>query len=164
MSATLLSPETPGTSLSPEMPPTGRSTTLLSPHPSSPKKVRQSCQKAFLNLTWIWAISHVPLKMLLCSPSSPPRLTLCLLEVNMTQTLYWHSQLCICWNCALEAELFKVTYRNEAGKLFISGLARLLKAFGTGFALEPIALKAATLIFMLLLQKPARNSKVKDHI
>ena len=59
--------------------------------------------------------------------------------------------------------LFKVPY-GKAGKSFISELARLFKAFGTGSALESIALKAATLIPILLLQKPARNSKVKADI
>ena len=49
---------------------------------------------------------------------------------------------------------FKVPY---------SELARLLKAFATGSALEFIAMKAAT--FMpLLLQKPAHKSKAEDHI
>ena len=58
--------------------------------------------------------------------------------------------------------LFKVPY-GKAGKSFVSELARLFKAFATGSALESIALKAATLLPLLLLQKPARRSKAKDH-
>ena len=58
--------------------------------------------------------------------------------------------------------LFKVPY-GKAGKSFVSELARLFKAFATSSALESIALKAATLIPILLLQKPAHNSKAKDH-
>jgi len=48
--------------------------------------------------------------------------------------------------------------------LLVSELARLFKAFATSSALESIALKAATLMPILLLQKPARKSKAKDHI
>ena len=59
--------------------------------------------------------------------------------------------------------LFKVPY-GKAGKSFISELARLFKAFATSSALESVALRAATLMPILLLQKPARKSKVKDHI
>lgn len=59
--------------------------------------------------------------------------------------------------------LFKVPY-GKAGKAFVSELARLFKAFATSSALESIALKAATLAPILLLQKPARKSKAKDHI
>ena len=53
---------------------------------------------------------------------------------------------------------------GNAGKSFVSELARLFKAFATGSALESIALKAATVLPILLLQKPSRNSKVKVHI
>ena len=55
--------------------------------------------------------------------------------------------------------LFKVPF----GKAFVSELARLFKAFATGSALESIALKAATLLPLLLLQKPTRKSKASDH-
>ena len=59
--------------------------------------------------------------------------------------------------------LFKVPY-GKAGKSFVSELARLFKAFATSSALESIALKAATLLPVLLLQKPSHKSKAKDHI
>ena len=59
--------------------------------------------------------------------------------------------------------LFKFPY-GKAGRSFVSELARLFKAFATSSALESVALRAATLMPILLLQKPARKSKVKDHI
>ena len=58
--------------------------------------------------------------------------------------------------------LFKVPY-GKAGMSFVSELARLFKAFVTGSDLESIALKAVTLIPILLLEKPACNLKAKDH-
>ena len=62
-----------------------------------------------------------------------------------------------------KTNLFKVPY-GKAGKSFVSELAGLFKAFATSSALESVALKAATLMPILLLQKPARKSKAKDHI
>ena len=58
---------------------------------------------------------------------------------------------------------FKVPHGN-VGKSFPSELARLFKAFATGSALESIAMKVATLMPILLLQKPACKLKAKDHI
>ena len=58
--------------------------------------------------------------------------------------------------------LFRVPY-GKAGKSFVSELARLFKSFAEGSALESVALKACTLM-PILLQKPARKSKPKDHI
>ena len=57
--------------------------------------------------------------------------------------------------------LFKVPY-GKAGKSFVSELARLYKAFATGSALESIAMKAAAVLPILLLQKPSNNSKAKE--
>lgn len=57
--------------------------------------------------------------------------------------------------------LFMVPY-GKAVKSFVSELARLFKAFATASALESIALKAATLMPILLLQKPVSKSKAKD--
>ena len=58
--------------------------------------------------------------------------------------------------------LFKVPY-GAAGKAFVSELARLFRAFGEASALESIAMKAATIMPILLLQKPSSNSKAKEH-
>ena len=59
--------------------------------------------------------------------------------------------------------LFKVPY-GKAGKAFVSEMASLFKAFATKSALESIAIKAAILLPILALQKPNRQSKVKEHI
>ena len=50
------------------------------------------------------------------------------------------------------------------GKKFVLELARLFRAAGKGSLLEGIALKAAFTLCSLVLQKPPRNSKNKDHI
>ena len=59
--------------------------------------------------------------------------------------------------------LFKVPYGNT-GKAFVLELARLFESFAISSALESIAMKATLIFPILLLQKPSRNSKVKDHI
>lgn len=58
--------------------------------------------------------------------------------------------------------LFKVP-NGTAGKAFVSELARMYNAFGLKSSLELISLKAAVLLPILLLQKPAQRSKAKDH-
>ena len=45
----------------------------------------------------------------------------------------------------------------------MSELARLFKAFAESSALESVALRAVTIMPILLLQKPAKKSKAKDH-
>ena len=47
-----------------------------------------------------------------------------------------------------------LTPSGKAGKLFVSEMARLFRAYGEGSALESIALKAAMIMPALLLQKP----------
>ena len=58
--------------------------------------------------------------------------------------------------------LFKVPH-GRAGKDFVSELARLCRSYAESSALEPVALKAAMLMPLLLLQKPSASSKAKDH-
>ena len=53
---------------------------------------------------------------------------------------------------------------GRAGKGFVSELSRLYQAFGTASTLESVALKATIVLPHLLLQKPHRTSKNKDHI
>ena len=53
---------------------------------------------------------------------------------------------------------------GASGKSFVSELARLFQAYSDGSGLELIALKAITVASRLLLQKPFRTSKAKDHI
>ena len=57
---------------------------------------------------------------------------------------------------------FFVPYGN-VGKQFVSELSKLYRAYAEGSAIECIALKAATVMSLLLLQKPSPNSKPRDH-
>lgn len=59
--------------------------------------------------------------------------------------------------------IFSVPSGN-AGKSFVSELARQHRSYAEGSALESIALKAATVMCILLLQKPTRTSKSCDHV
>eukprot|EP00731_Ephydatia_muelleri_P014864 Em0008g584a len=52
---------------------------------------------------------------------------------------------------------------GASGKSFASELAQLFQAYSDGSGLESIALKAITVASRLLLQKPFRTSKAKDH-
>ena len=58
--------------------------------------------------------------------------------------------------------LFKVP-TGKAGQEFVTELTNCLKHFSAGTSLQPIALKMAMITFPLLLQKPSRKSKAKDH-
>ena len=59
--------------------------------------------------------------------------------------------------------LFTVPHGN-IGKTFVLKLSRLFNTFAAAFALESVALKATMVMPNLLLQKPSRNSRAKDHI
>ena len=58
---------------------------------------------------------------------------------------------------------FSVPY-GKAGKEFVRELSRLYSAYGSASALESVALKAAIVLPILLLQKPSGTSKTKQHI
>ncbi len=58
--------------------------------------------------------------------------------------------------------MFMVPYGN-VGKSFVSELAKLYRAYADRSALEAIALKASTVMSILLLQKPHTKSKPCDH-
>ena len=58
--------------------------------------------------------------------------------------------------------LFPVPQGNS-GKTFVQELSRLFQAYAEQSALESVALQAITVMSILLLQKPACNSKPKDH-
>ena len=58
--------------------------------------------------------------------------------------------------------IFPVPLGN-VGKKFVQELSRLFRAYAEGSALESVALRATTVMSILLLQKPARNSKPKDN-
>ena len=59
--------------------------------------------------------------------------------------------------------LFQVP-SGSAGKAFIAELARLYQAYADGSSLESVALMACSVAPILLLQKPGRTSKSKDHM
>ena len=52
---------------------------------------------------------------------------------------------------------------GSASKQFVAELARLFRAVGEGSSLESIALKGVFVACVLLLHKPSRTSKPKDH-
>ena len=58
---------------------------------------------------------------------------------------------------------FTIPY-GEAGSKFASELARLFNAFAQASTLEAVALKAVAVMQILLLQKPSKSSKAKDHL
>ena len=58
--------------------------------------------------------------------------------------------------------LFRVPY-GKAGKSFVSELARLYNSFASKSAMECIAMKAAVVLPILMLQKPSSKSKAKEH-
>lgn len=59
--------------------------------------------------------------------------------------------------------LFLVPF-SSAGTSFVKEVARLLQAFGDGSSLERISIKAISLMQTILLQKPTKQSKTKEHV
>ena len=59
--------------------------------------------------------------------------------------------------------IFKVP-SGKIGKAFVAEVSRLIRAYAEGSTLEPVALKCVMSMPALLLQKPHRSSKVKEHI
>jgi hypothetical protein len=59
--------------------------------------------------------------------------------------------------------LFLVPF-GSAGTSFVKEIARLFQAFADGSSLERVSMKAITLVQTLLLQKPSRRSKTKEHV
>ena len=53
---------------------------------------------------------------------------------------------------------------GSIGKAFVSEIARLFQAYADSSSLESIAMKAITVLQVLLLQKPSRTSKSSDHV
>ena len=68
------------------------------------------------------------------------------IEVAYSEVVHWRKN------------TFQVPLGN-AGKGFVSELSRLYLAYADGSALEAIALKACTVLSILLLQKPFKSSK-----
>lgn len=59
--------------------------------------------------------------------------------------------------------LFKVP-SGKYGKVFVQELACLFNAYGEASAMELVALKAAMIFLALVLQKPFKSSKSRDHV
>ena len=59
--------------------------------------------------------------------------------------------------------LFLVPF-GSAGTSVVKEIARLFQAFADGSSLERVSMKAITLVQTLLLQKPSRRSKTKEHV
>ena len=53
---------------------------------------------------------------------------------------------------------------GSIGKEFVQELARLFQAFADGSSLESVVMKATSILPILLLQKPSKNSKYKDQV
>ena len=73
-----------------------------------------------------------------------------LLDTTYDEVVHWRR------NC------FSVPF-GKAGRDFVSELSRLYLAYGSASTLEAVALKAATVLPILLLQKPSKRSKTKHH-
>ena len=59
--------------------------------------------------------------------------------------------------------LFKVLY-GKHGRSFVKEMSRLFRSYSKDSVMEGIALKVVFLLPLLLLQKPHRRSKSKDHV
>ena len=88
---------------------------------------------------------------------------------NFTWGSYNGKVFCTSINLAYEEvvhwrrNLFQVP-SGSSGRAFVSELARLFQAYADSSSLECIAMKATTVMQILLLQKPSRTSKSKDHV
>ena len=113
-----------------------------------------------------------PTETLPCRTSSGPSVELPTFSPVNESTFTWGSCDSATFTNSLNAaydeavhwrpNLFKVPY-GKAGKSFVSELTRMYKAFATSSAMESIAMKAAVVLPILLLQKPSAKSKAKDH-
>ena len=59
--------------------------------------------------------------------------------------------------------VFKIP-SDKQGKVFVQEMARLFNAYGEASAMEGVAMKAAMIFPALILQKPFKTSKSKDHV
>ena len=85
---------------------------------------------------------------------------------NFTWNSYSDELFCRKINTAYEKVLHwrRNLFQVPSGKSFISELARLYQAYADSSSLERIAMKATTIFPILLLQKPSRTSKSKNHV
>ena len=59
--------------------------------------------------------------------------------------------------------LFLVPF-GSAGTSLVKEIARLFQAFADNSSLQRVSMKAISVIQLLLLQKPSKQSKTKDHV
>ena len=62
------------------------------------------------------------------------------------------------------SEVYLNFHQESKVKLVVHEMARLFRLYAEGSAMEAIALKAVMILPALVLQKPFRESKTKDHI
>ena len=126
------------------------SSTTGSPHPGpSPATDRDG-------LTQSTGIPELPA----FTPMALPRFTWGELDSEtFTQRLNHAYSTVVHWR----RNIFSIPSGN-AGAGFVTELSRLFRAYAVGSALESVALKAAMTMCALLLQKPSRSSKAKDHV
>ena len=72
------------------------------------------------------------------------------IELCYSEIVYWRKN------------LFRVP-TGKAGKAFVQELARLFRAFADSSALESVAMRAAMVMLVLLIQKPHQRSRQKEH-
>ena len=53
---------------------------------------------------------------------------------------------------------------GSAGNSFVQEVARLLQAFADSSSMECVGMKAVVILQVLILQKPSRTSKTREHI
>ena len=53
---------------------------------------------------------------------------------------------------------------GNVGRSFVDEFANLFRSYSEASALESVSLKASTVLCALLLQKPSRSSKARDHV
>ena len=101
-----------------------------------------------------------------------PDLELPTFPTTSTPVFTWGVHSAADFNHALEATYSEVVHwrknsfsvpTGKAGKEFVRELSTLFSAFATASSMESIALRAATVMPILLLQKPHRTSKAKEH-
>ncbi len=88
---------------------------------------------------------------LVCFQSRYSPMVCCTINSGYEEVIHW------------KPNLFLVPY-GSAGTSFVNEVARLFQGFDDGSCLERVSMKAITLIQILLLQKPSKRSKMKDHI
>ena len=114
-------------------------------------------------------IEHPAKQPVSTSPSEQADLPLVVIE---EETFYWNERKGSDFLRDLDTAYEQIVYwrqnlfllpTGKAGKKFIREITRLINCWIDNTALKPIALKSIMVMPALLLQKPSRTSKSKDH-